>query len=360
MRKRRNFWNKENCHKAALKYLTRSEFKLNYPSAYHSARKNKFLNEICSHMIKLGNIKKRCIYSFEFSDNHVYVGLTGNPKKRMMWRKNNKKDSVTKHILKTGLEPNYKQLTDFIDINEASKMEGILLNKYINDGWKTLNISKTGGIGSDNFFWNKENCHKEALKYQSRNDFRINSGSAYNSSRRNGWLNEICEHMEKPKRVIFWTFDVCKKEALKYQTKKEFSEKSSSAYSTSVQNKWIDGICGHMHKLPYNTIYWTKENCESAASKCKTKTEFAKKYGGAYYRSRKNNWLNEFFLILIIGMLSSCATIQVNQYSNIGISPEVRKEQINAQKRINKQQRIVNREHRKRTRYINNLQNKKI
>lgn len=70
--------------------------------------------------------------------------------------------------------------------------------------------------------------------------------------------------------------------------------------------------------------------------------------------------LKSVIIILLVASLSSCATIQVNQYSNIGISPEVRKEQIDAQKRINKQQRIVNREHRKRTRYINNLQNKKL
>ena len=295
MRKKRNFWTKDNCTQVALNYITRSEFKLNDASAYSSARKNGFLDEICSHMIKLGNIKRRCIYSFEFPDNHVYVGLTGNPKKRMIWRMYNEKDSVTKYILKTGLNPIYKQLTDFIDINEASKMEGIFLNKYIENGWCILNIKKTGGVGGDTLYWTKEKCVEEGLKYHFKNDFRINSGGAYNSSLKNGWHSEVCKHMEKPNRTIIWTFDVCKKEALKYQTKKEFSGKSSVAYSTSVQNKWIDKICGHMHKLPYNTIYWTKEKCENVANKCKTKTEFAKKYGGAYYRSRKNNWLNEFF-----------------------------------------------------------------
>lgn len=295
VRKKRNFWGKDNCMEAALKYNTRSEFKFDEPSAYISARKNGFLDEICSHMIKLGNKNRRCIYSHEFSDNCVYIGLTGNPQKRIIWRKNNKKDSVTKHILKTGLTPKYKQLTDFLDINEASILEGTFLQKYLKDGWNILNIVKTGGIGGDNLFWSKKKCVAEALKYSTKKEFQLNAGGAYNSSLKNRWHDDVCKHMIRPKRKIIWTFDNCKKEALKHPTKKEFSRKSSVAYSTSVKNKWIDEICKHMYKLPYNTIYWTKEKCQNVANKCNTKTEFSKNYGGAYQRARKMKWLNEFF-----------------------------------------------------------------
>jgi len=295
MRKKRNYWIKENCMVVALKYKTRSEFKFNEPSAYTSARKNGFLDEICSHMIKLGNKNKRCIYSFEFSDNSVYVGLTGNPIKRAAWRKNNKKDSVTKYILKTGLIPKYKQLSEFIDINKASILEGIFLEEYVVNGWNKLNIAKTGSVGGDNLFWTKEKCIKEALKYKTKNDFRLKSGSAYNSSLKKGWHDEVCSHMKRPKRMVIWSFDVCKTEALKYTTKKEFAKKSSVAYSTSVKNGWIDKICGHMHKLPFNTIFWTKEKCVEVAKKCKTRTEFARNYGGAYHRARQMNLMDELF-----------------------------------------------------------------
>lgn len=70
--------------------------------------------------------------------------------------------------------------------------------------------------------------------------------------------------------------------------------------------------------------------------------------------------LKHLIIILFIILLSSCATMQVNQYSSIGISKEVKKEKIDAQKRINKHQRIVNREHRKRIKYVNKLQNKRL
>jgi hypothetical protein len=296
MRKKRNFWNKENCMLEAVKYLTRSEFKFNSGSAYSSARKNGFLNEICLHMIKLGNRNKRCIYSYEFSDNHVYVGLTYNIKKRMLWRNENNKDTVTKYINKTGLIPKFIQLTDFLEINQASVMEGVFLENYKNNGWTILNKAKTGSVGGNNLIWTYDKCQTEALKYKFRNEFRINSGSAYNSAQKNMWLNKICLHMNKYKRKIIWTYDKCQTEALKYTTKKEFKFNSGSAYSSARKNGFLNEICLHMHKLPYNTIYWTKEKCAYAANKCKTRTEFFQKYGGAYNRALRNNWLNEFYV----------------------------------------------------------------
>jgi hypothetical protein len=40
-------------------------------------------------------------------------------------------------------------------------------------------------------FWTKENCQKESLKYNTRFEFLKGSGGAYESSRRNGWLDEF-------------------------------------------------------------------------------------------------------------------------------------------------------------------------
>jgi hypothetical protein len=280
----------------ALKYPTRSEFKFNSNSAYNSARKNGFLEEICSHTIKLGNKYNRCVYSYEFSDNHVYVGLTYNMKKRLIWRKNNTNDAVYKHIKETGISPKIIQLTDYINVNDASKLEGIFLEKYKNNNWILLNIAKTGSIGGNNLIWTYDKCKTEALKYKFRNEFRINSGGAYNSAKNHGWLNEICLHMNKYKRKIIWTYDKCKTEALKYLTSKEFKEKCPTGYSCAVKNKWIKDITKHMYKLPYNTIYWTYDKCLVVAKKCKTRTEFARKYCGAYNNARKNKWLNEFYI----------------------------------------------------------------
>jgi len=43
-------WNRESAHIEALKYNSRDNFQENSAGAYSFARKNKILNEICSHM----------------------------------------------------------------------------------------------------------------------------------------------------------------------------------------------------------------------------------------------------------------------------------------------------------------------
>jgi len=46
-----------------------------------------------------------------------------------------------------------------------------------------------------NNYWVKELCLIESLKYVTRTEFSKKSRGAYRSSLRNGWLDEICEHM---------------------------------------------------------------------------------------------------------------------------------------------------------------------
>lgn len=49
-------------------------------------------------------------------------------------------------------------------------------------------------------YWTKERCYQEALKYKTRMEFCKNSGGAYVAATRNGWLDEICSHMNHPKK----------------------------------------------------------------------------------------------------------------------------------------------------------------
>ena len=39
-------------------------------------------------------------------------------------------------------------------------------------------------------YWNKETCRKEAEKFKNRNEFKHGNETAYNTARRNGWLDE--------------------------------------------------------------------------------------------------------------------------------------------------------------------------
>ena len=140
--------------------------------------------------------------------------------------------------------------------------------------------------------WTKEKCKEEALKYNYRTEFQRGSGSAYSASLKNGWLNDICGHMpEKVKPNGYWTKEKCHEEALKYITKKEFNSVSNSVYSTAQKNGWLNDICSHMTKGE-RKIYWTKEKCHEEALKYNKRSEFKKNSGG-YGAALRKGWLDE-------------------------------------------------------------------
>jgi len=79
IRKPYGYWhNIENCRSEAKKHQTISSFAKYSSHGYNVARINGWLDDICSHMKRKGNHYNRCIYSCEFSDKSVYVGLTYN------------------------------------------------------------------------------------------------------------------------------------------------------------------------------------------------------------------------------------------------------------------------------------------
>ena len=59
---------------------------------------------------------------------------------------------------KTNLIPIIKQLTEYIPVKDAIKLESKYLRKYVNEGWIALNRCKTGGIGSSSINLNF-NCN---------------------------------------------------------------------------------------------------------------------------------------------------------------------------------------------------------
>lgn len=143
--------------------------------------------------------------------------------------------------------------------------------------------------------WTFEKCQKEALKYKTRSSFKQEAGSAYGASIAQNFLNDICSHMKlKPKR---WTFDECKKEALKHNTKKDFQKSASAAYSLSSRKGFLNKICKHM--IPTNQvksiskIFWTFDKCQKEALKYKTRGSFRNKSTGAYYSSIRQGFLND-------------------------------------------------------------------
>lgn len=121
-RKTKGYWTFEKCKEEALKYNSRLEFKNNSSTAWEKCRMNNWMDDVCEHMKIIGNLYKRCIYSYEFSDNSVYVGLTNNLDKRNNEHINNKNSVISKKISQN-INYNFKQLTEYVNIEEASNLE---------------------------------------------------------------------------------------------------------------------------------------------------------------------------------------------------------------------------------------------
>ena len=97
-------------------------------------------------------------------------------------------------------------------------------------------------------YWTKENCHKEALKYSTKTEFRNSSGGAYRKILKEKWdTDEFFKHMNRPiGRGIKWTKEKCHEEALKYKHKVDFKNAYGSAYSRAIVCGWLDEITSHM------------------------------------------------------------------------------------------------------------------
>jgi predicted GIY-YIG superfamily endonuclease len=289
-RKKRNYWTKEKCLKEALRYSKRSDFKRGSGGAYRACQQNGWIDDVCYDMKCAGNRFKRLVYVYEFEDKNVYVGLTYNLHERDNKHKRDKKSMVFRHIQKTGLIPKLS-CTEYVHVEEAKILEGEFVKKFKNSEYKILNASKTGGVGGGYLKWTFEKCMEEAKKFNSRKEFVKGNNSAYNSSRKNGWLDKVCSHMKENNRkpVGYWNKEKCKEEALRC---KNTSELSTGAYHAILRNDWLKELCKHM-KLQKPNGYWTKQRCLEEALKYNSRTSFQHAIGGAYRISLDKGWLND-------------------------------------------------------------------
>ena len=155
-------------------------------------------------------------------------------------------------------------------------------------------------------YWDKERCQIESLNYKTRNEFHIKNYNAYISSCRNRWLDEVCSHMvELRKPNEYWNKKRCKEDALNYTSIVEYKKKSGGSYNSSKDNGWLDEVCSHMVyikplRLKGGTFLksvnvWTKELCDEESSDCLTPSDFRIKNRTAYNVSVKKGWLNDFY-----------------------------------------------------------------
>ena len=309
MQHKPSIWTEEKCDEAAKQCKTKSEFSKNFSGAYSSAKKRGWLTNLSKKYFKpVGNKALRCIYAYEFSDKHVYVGLTFNLEKRDKQHMMSENSAVYQYIKKTGSKPVLIQLTDYIDSYEASDFEGYFLEKYVNDGWISINKTKTGGLGSslekkekqlkeNKKHWTKETIEEEAKKYKTRKEFVESSPSAYAVASRLKILDSVCKHMVLLQRKK-WTKEEAQKEALKYKERGEFQMKSNGCYLVSSRNGWLDDICKHMINGYDRLKIYSKETVIETIKKYHRMQELRnsedKFVRGCYWWLKKNKLLIEY------------------------------------------------------------------
>lgn len=162
-------------------------------------------------------------------------------------------------------------------------------NGWLKDyDWFFLNRKPDG-------YWSiYENCYKEAKKYKTISAFKKQAGRAYVVSTKNGWINDYLWFEERQKPNGFWnSYEHCYEEARKYKTRNEFHNKKKWAYNSARKNGWLDDyIWFEIPKRPGG--YWTENKCYQEAKKYASRIEFNDNSSGAYYSAKKNGWLDSY------------------------------------------------------------------
>lgn len=299
------YWTEERLAEEALKYNTKTDLIRANESAYQAIRaynkKNPgFLNKVCSHMKVLGSKFFRFVYVFEFEDKSAYIGLTYNVKRREYDHLRKETSKVYIHIKETNYKYNLFTLNENpILVEDAQELEHETKLKYIKNGWNVLNEGSTGrgigSIGGNNLKWNKDKCIEEALQFNHRWEFQKKSQPAYRSASNNGWLDECCSHMDiKIKPPGYWTKENVFKEALKYDTPKEFAEFSRGAYDVALDNDWIKEIRTEIFNVKNNLPrgYWTEDRCIEEISLYNKRCDLIKYSNNCYIAIKKKKWFH--------------------------------------------------------------------
>ena len=145
-------WNYKRTREEALKYTTRTEFEYGSPGAYHSARRNGWLND----------------FDWFVHGKISYIKWT--------------KESTEKEAKK------YKTRGEFREKSVGAY--GVALEKGWIDEYDWF-VSGHQLRADRDRIWTYERTRAEAQKYTKRSDFKIGSGSAYSAALKHKWLDEF-------------------------------------------------------------------------------------------------------------------------------------------------------------------------
>jgi len=209
-----------------------------------------FFKEITKGINPTGNYSNKMVYAYEFRDEKnnpvaAYVGLTDKEdvrhKEHMTGITREGKPietSVTKFIKENpNLHVTKIKITDYVDWKLARELEDNYEKKYRDEGWKVLNVAKTGSLGKS-FGVSYDDLKKRFDKYNTIRDIRKNDNSAYNTARERGIIGDLTKNYKKlvVKRTDQEILDL----ALNYKTFNEFkTDKKAESIKVVARNRGL-------------------------------------------------------------------------------------------------------------------------
>ena len=297
-RKPSGYWNKYKCHKEANKYLTIKEWSLADGASYDYAKRNKFITEITTHMIKTLSVGELTLYSlflrseilFEFQkrfddlkdksylpfdfylpDFNLVIEYQGRQHFKVSKSSRYKKD-IKKMQYRDQLKREYalKKSLNYIEIDMESPqdIEQITINKIleIKPTWKLTQRQLTdeekatlSTLGQ----WDKESVIAEAQTYSTVTDWKFCGNASEQIARKRGWFDEAVVHMKRlHKSSGYWSLERIRVRAEKYKTKTEWRLDDPNGYAAAQRKGYLNDVTKHMTPLDTNSNkmprgYWT-------------------------------------------------------------------------------------------------------
>ena len=274
----------------AKKYKNRTNFREKSRRVYNFAVKKNILNDVCAHMrqpwaektIRKEAKKYEKRKQFEIGSSGAYAAA----------RRLNILDKVCSHM-ESSLWTEKKLQKEAKKYSEKTEFHKKASGAYA--AACRLNIlDKVCSHMKTNKTWDAASIFAAAKKCKSRSEFNSRFGGACNAARRLGILDDVCDHMPLlHKKNGFWTDSRIKKEAEKYKSKKEFRQKSPSAYALAVKSKIFDKVTAHMDVFQRKP--WTEKELIELASEYNRIIDFKKENTGAYSAILKYNILDTIF-----------------------------------------------------------------
>jgi hypothetical protein len=272
-----------------------SEFREDYSSCYNASRLEPDFKELISSLRRKGGTKHKYVYRIT-DDVLVYYGITDNQTRReRQYRSRNKNVRCNPEaviILKN--RGRFELLTSLLNVNDALNKEQELIqnperSKVTGNVLICVNISKGGQLGGTEIKWTKEETTKVASLYVLRSDFRKRDPGAYDRAYKNGWLDEVCWHMEPIRES--WNLEKVKSVAMLCASRIEFKRRYGSAECAARKNGWMDEVCSHMPRLV--RVKWSIEEVKELTERYSTLKEFREIHPNVYTAIKKRGWINE-------------------------------------------------------------------